>query len=201
MSRDEGEMCRHEGCEKRFYGQKERGEHEKSAHQGHRLNCDHCEKSYSAKTSLMRHMLLEHDVLVKCAECGKSFDDFDTYLIHRRKKSKCKKSHKFGFSRKSFKRNVVRLGEPDPKFKSVLNTLSGKSKCLFCGQITLNKNMARHMRERHNSTSPSQPKQLDYKWHLIEAGIEPDPAKCPICEKKFKNVRSLPSHMKTAHGK
>ena len=51
------------------------GGHEKSAHQGHRLNCDHCEKSYSAKTSLMRHMLLEHDVLVKCAECGKSFDE------------------------------------------------------------------------------------------------------------------------------
>ena len=82
MSRDEGEMCRHEGCEKRFYGQKERGEHEKSAHQGHRLNCDHCEKSYSAKTFLMRHMLIEHDVLVKCAECSKMFKNVRSLPSH-----------------------------------------------------------------------------------------------------------------------
>ena len=192
-------MCRFEGCEKKFWGESGREEHEKSVHLGQRLKCDHCEKSFSfsAKTSLMRHMLIKHDVLVKCAKCAESFDNFNTYVTHRRQK--CNKMEHYG--EKSVMRNALRLGEPHPKFKSGLKTLSGKSKCLFCGQITLNKNMARHMREKHNSTSPSMPKELDYNRDLIEAGIKPDPAKCPICEKKFKNVRSMPSHMKTAHGK
>ena len=191
-------MCRFEGCEKKFWGEAGREEHEKSVHRGQRLKCDHCEKSFSfsAKTSLMRHMLIKHDILVKCAKCAESFDDFNTYLTHRRQKC-----NKIDYGEKSVMRNAVRLGEPHPKFKSSLKTLSGKSKCLFCGQITLNKNMARHMRERHNTTSPSMPKELDYNRDLIEAGIKPDPAKCPICEKIFKNVRSMPSHMKTAHGK
>ena len=192
-------MCRHEGCEKRFWGEKEREEHEKSVHQGQRLKCAHCEKSYSlsAKTSLMRHMLIEHNILVECNKCGKQFEEFSTYLTHRR--DVCSKRSYYG--KQSVMRNVERLGEADPEFKSILKTLSGRSKCLFCGQITLSKHMSRHMREKHNSSSSNMPEEVDFKKDLVEAGLKPDPAKCPVCDKKFKNVRSLPSHMKTAHGK
>ena len=45
------------------------------------------------------------------------------------------------------------------------------------------------------------PEEIDFNKDLVEAGLKPGPAKCPICDKKFKNERSLPSHMKTAHGK
>ena len=116
-------MCRFEGCEKKFWGEAGREEHEKSVHRGQRLKCDHCEKSYSfsAKTSLMRHMLIKHDILVKCAKCAESFDDFNTYLTHRRQKC-----NKMDYGEKSVMRNAVRLGEPHPKFKSRLK---------FCCQI------------------------------------------------------------------
>jgi len=197
ISREEGVMCRHEGCEKKFWGEKEREEHEKSVHQGQRLNCDHCEKSYSlsAKTSLMRHMLIEHNINVKCNKCGKQFDEFNNYMTHRREV--CSKRYYYG--KQSLMGNVEKLGEE--KSDTSLKTLSGKSKCLFCGQITLSKHMSRHMREKHNSTHPNRPKDLDFNKDLVEAGLKPDPAKCPICDKKFKNVRSLPRHMKTAHEK
>ena len=191
-------MCRHEGCVKVYWGERERDGHEKSVHQGQRLNCAHCEKSYSfhARTSLLRHMLIKHKVLVKCNKCDDQFDDFGTYMTHRREVC-----NKISYGKKSPARNVVKLGESNPESECSLKTLSGKSKCLFCGQIIRNTNMARHMREQHNSTYSSEPKRLDFNKDMVEAGIKPDPAKCPVCDKKFKNVRSIPSHMKTAHGK
>ena len=60
--------------------------------------------------------------------------------------------------------------------------------------------MARHIREKHNRTSVNQPEIPDFNKDLIEVGAKPDPAKCIVCDKKFKNVRSIPRHMKSAHG-
>ena len=200
VARATGEMCQYDGCEKRFIEVKRREEHEKSVHEGKGLKCDHCEKTFvtSAKTSLMRHMLIKHGICVKCTKCAQSFDDFNSYLTHRRQI--CNKQSHF---KTAYRKNVERFGEPNPKFKSskVLKTLSGESKCLLCGQITKNTNMARHIRERHNGTSANMPDKPDYNKDLIEIGAKPDPAKCNICDKKFKNVRSIPRHMKTAHGK
>lgn len=197
-ARERGEMCRYDGCEKRFYEDKRREDHEKTVHERKGLKCEHCEKSFvtSAKSSLMRHMLIKHGISVKCTKCTKSFDNFNSYVTHRRQicnvQTHFKTSHRL---------NVERLGEPDPKIKSgkVLKTLSGESKCLLCGQITKNTNMARHMREKHNSTSANMPELPDYNKDLIKVGARPDPAKCIICDKKFKNVRSIPRHMKAAH--
>ena len=198
VARAKGEMCQYDGCEKRFIEVKRREEHEKSVHEGKGLKCDHCEKTFvtSAKTSLMRHMLIKHGICVECTKCAQSFDDFNSYLTHRRQI--CNKQSHF---KTAYRENVERLGEPDPKFKSSLKTLSGESKCLLCGQITKNTNMARHIRERHNGTSANMPDKPDYNEDLIEIGAKPDPAKCNICDKKFKNMRSIPRHMKTAHGK
>ena len=53
------------------------------------------------------------------------------------------------------------------------------------------------------------PEEIDFNKDLVEAGLKPGVLFvsylcliwCPICDKKFKNERSLPSHMKTARGK
>jgi len=195
--RELGEICHYDGCEKRFYKAKARREHEKSAHEGNGLKCDHCEKSFvtSAKTSLMRHMLIKHGISVECSKCAKSFVDFNSYVTHRRQICNKKSHYKHAYHSK-----VERLGEPHPKFKGLLKALSGESKCLFCGQITRNTNMARHMKEKHNTTSANMPEKPDFDQDLAEVGQKTDPKKCAICEKKFKNVRSIPRHMKTAHG-
>merc|ERR1719222_464080 len=197
VARGMGEMCQHDGCERRFYAVKRREEHEKTVHEGKGLKCDHCEKTFvtSAKSSLMRHMLIKHGISVECTKCAQSFDDFNSYVAHRRQI--CNKQSHF---KTAYRKNVERLGSPDPEYKSSLKTLSGETKCLLCGQITKNTNMARHMREQHNSTSANMPDKPDYDKDLIEIGAKPDPAKCNICDKKFKNVRSIPRHMKNAHG-
>jgi len=191
VARATGEMCQYDGCEKRFIEVKRREEHEKSVHEGKGLKCDHCEKTFvtSAKTSLMRHMLIKHGICVECTKCAQSFDDFNSYLTHRRQI--CNKQSHF---KTAYRENVERLGEPDPKFKSSLKTLSGESKCLLCGQITKNKNMARHIRERHNGTSANMPDKPDYNKDLIEIGAKPDPAKCNICDKKKKCAQHSTSH-------
>ena len=200
VARDVGEMCRYDGCEKRFFEIKRKEEHEKSVHEGKGLKCEHCEKSFttSAKSSLMRHMLVKHGISVECTKCAQSFDDFKSYVTHRRQI--CNKQSHF---KTAYRSNVERLGEPHPRFKSgaVLKTLSGDSKCLLCDKITKNTNMARHIREKHNRTSVNQPEIPDFNKDLIEVGAKPDPAKCIVCDKKFKNVRSIPRHMKSAHGK
>ena len=119
-------MCHYDGCEKRFYKAKARREHEKSAHEGNGLKCDHCEKSFvtSAKTSLMRHMLIKHGISVECSKCAKSFVDFNCYVTHRRQICN-KKSH----FKQAYHSKVERLGEPHPKVKGLLKALSGESKC------------------------------------------------------------------------
>ena len=54
VAKEDGTMCRVEGCGKKFVHCWQRLEHEGSVHGGKRLHCDICDKTYalSAKTSL-----------------------------------------------------------------------------------------------------------------------------------------------------
>ena len=49
--------------------------------------------------------------------------------------------------------------------------------------------MSRHKKEKHNEEVDDE----------NDSGLEEKPMKCPICDKRFKNERSVPRHMKNVH--
>ena len=52
--------------------------------------------------------------------------------------------------------------------------------------------MSRHNKEKHNG-------EVDDGNDSSKTGLEEKPVKCPICDKQFKNERSVPRHMKNVH--
>ena len=115
-------------------------------------------------------------IKIKCSNCPESFGDYNSYVNHR------KKCTKYACHTKSDHRgDRERLGTQHPVYKSQVSSLSGSSKCLKCSKIVLTKNMSRHMREKHP---------LD---------IFGDEYKCDLCDKTFKSVRSISSHVKRFH--
>ena len=122
-----------------------------------------------------------HGIKIKCSNCPESFGDYHSYVNHR-KKCTIPGNNKYAcHSKFDHRLDRERLGTQHPVYKSQVSSLSGSSKCLKCGKIVLTKNMSRHMREKHP---------LD---------IFGDEYKCDLCDKTFKSVRSISSHVKRFH--
>ena len=63
--------------------------HEKTVHQEKGLvECEHCPKKYTNRTSLIRHLHSEHSILPKCESyhCNITFNNFKLYTEHRSKR-------------------------------------------------------------------------------------------------------------------
>jgi len=188
VAREDGTMCRVEGCFKKFVHSWQRLKHEASFHDRNRLHCDMCDKTYSlsGRTSLLYHKLVAHNVEIKCSKCPLSFTDHQAYIVHRKKCRKLVLPEAGGHSQSAYNPNRVRLGTPKPG-SNRLSSLSGKTKCKLCGKIILTKNMSRHMKEKHNDSSVT--------------GLQEKPVKCTICDQEFQSMRSVPRHMKKFHDK
>ena len=98
-------------------------------------------------------------------------------------------------SKSYYLNNRERLGKQHPDYKEDLSSLSGDSQCLECGKIVQTKNMSRHMREKH----PHPFDDFGEEYDENDTSNNEKLYKCDICDKKFRNARSIPSHVKKIH--
>ena len=110
-------------CFKLFDNKYNANRHLKQAHEETaRFQCNNCEKSFAAKTSLQYHVLRKHtreQEQIKCDKCDETFDAFEDYAEHRH-------THR-------------------PR------SFQSEEKCDICGIIIKGKsNLSRHYRNLHN---------------------------------------------------
>ena len=175
LGTDEEKTCH--VCHKIFYSKYIRNVHEKKIHQKIGLvNCDHCEKQYTNKTSLICHLFSNHDILPKCqSPCCKTFKSFKLYTQHRRADHRQK------------------TDEYPVLYKIWEEQSRKKLPCHICQMEISRAHIKRHIRDVHeicdkNLDTAPKSETLVYKFP------------CPKCEKAYKRKDHLAYHTKTKHG-
>ncbi|XP_058449147.1 gastrula zinc finger protein XlCGF52.1 [Malaya genurostris] len=155
-------------CERTFSSKSHKTFHEES-HQGRRLSCDRCDKTYQHKRDLDLH-LREHDAneVHTCNKCPESFTTPQALMKHRRSHS-----DKIRFTCAhcdlsfSLKGNLV-------KHVKVLHSKEKRYPCGQCGKSFY----------RNNAL----------KFHMLNHQVRN--YQCRTCKKEFVDARNLERHMK-----
>ncbi|XP_068231413.1 zinc finger protein 83-like isoform X2 [Palaemon carinicauda] len=170
------------------------------------FRCEICEKSYSRRGTLFRHLgdvhkniFLEYTSLKKtciCKYCGKSFENVFDHEMHKKEHNKppficsiCNSE----FKGRGYAKNHVKIH------------LSGKPTCHICGISVLElKTLKRHMLTHTGEIKylcefcgEGFPVWAKFKTHTRKHTNEPikKPFNCQICDKPFRDRGNLAGHM------
>uniref|UniRef100_A0A336KUF1 CSON014099 protein n=1 Tax=Culicoides sonorensis TaxID=179676 RepID=A0A336KUF1_CULSO len=178
-----------------------------------KFRCDHCDKTFTLKESLRRHLIRFHFHYLAtniCSECNpqKFFAKRTQYYEHqkivhsREEKQKCPQCEKL-FKTKSLKQHLNSVHDPKE------NIIEKRYNCEFCGKIfssmkTLNKHHKSHL---SSSERPYKCKicgkgfnqQYTLKSHeTVHSGVKP--YNCEQCGKKFAHKQTFRDHARTHTG-
>ena len=149
--------------------------HTNQFHNGlNKSNCSHCEKSFTTKPELEKHIKIIHMHMnnkAKCDICSKFFSS--NYLkqhidiVHSdHRRANCLYCNKSFVTKSDMKRHIKRIHT------------SEKEKCDVCSMLILSRNLKYHINQFHNGAN----------------GVN-----CNHCDKSFKTKHELEIHVTTIH--
>ncbi len=180
-SHENAQIYRCTKCPRQFQSQKSLRDHIGLVHENKMHECNLCNKKYSYKDNLNRHIAMFHHKrrIISCTQCDKTFQDKSSLMRHQQrqhmldqdKKHVCQMCHKEYLTKDSLRYHMQQMH----------NQQMEKYKCSVCGKILSCKNtLQTHIAIKHSNT-------------------ERQRVKCPHCNNTYATKDGLYEHMNTKH--
>ncbi|XP_063435954.1 zinc finger protein 62-like [Mytilus trossulus] len=158
------------------------------------VHCDVCNKTFSTKANLKRHIRRHNGSMLECSECSKQFDT-KYHLENHRKLSHTAFNYKCSKCPKTFKSKVGLKNHENQHIKRF------KYLCPQCGKgFNYTADIKGH-KSMHEGTKPHSCDKCGAKFtnirnkrrHVFSCGVKVKGSNCDICNKSFKCPRYLTS--------
>lgn len=199
-TRTKNYFCDYDGCRKAFTRPSLLTEHQHTVHQGiKRFQCDLCNRSFSKKSHLERHIHAHSDDKpLKCSYCQKGFTTGQQLKRHEITHTKSFKCPYEGCEESFYKH---------PQLRSHIMAVHEKNlACKICGKEFQRPYRLRNHMAKHHNPEVENPYQCSngsctssFKtWSQLQAHIKNDHPKlrCAICDKPCVGESGLQMHMK-----
>ncbi|VDI61141.1 Hypothetical predicted protein [Mytilus galloprovincialis] len=161
------------------------------------VHCDVCNKKFSTKANLKRHIRRHNGSMLECSECSKQFDT-KYHLENHRKLSHTAFNYKCSKCPKTFKSRVGLKNHENQHINRF------KYLCPQCGKgFNYTADIEGH-KSMHEGTKPHSCDKCGAKFtnirnkrrHVFSCGVKVRGSNCDICNKSFKCPRYLAEHAK-----